>query len=261
MSISRHWRAPPRISGRASTARCRKAGFLQRLGIETRAVTLMAKTTPEISEDISGALKRLIGGGRGGMGSMFKVLAVSEPRLTSLAGFGRRAPRRQGGAFMMLRSSLLSAIPGLGHAFFTREGGVSDGVYQSLNGGLGSNDDPGNVAENRRRMAEEMGVAPQAACSAPSRSIRPMPWWRPDRGKARRDRAQTPSLRAPRVLRSASPAADCGPILLVDPNARVIGGRSCRVERRADRHCGIHRRRHGKARRPNAAAWSPLSGP
>jgi len=62
--------------------------FLKRLGIETRAVTLMAKTTPEISEDISGALKRLTGGGRGGMGSMFKVLAVSEPQLTSLAGFG-----------------------------------------------------------------------------------------------------------------------------------------------------------------------------
>ena len=61
--------------------------FLKRLGIETRAVTLMAKTTPEISEDISGALKRLIGGGRGGMGSMFKVLAVSEPGLTVLAGF------------------------------------------------------------------------------------------------------------------------------------------------------------------------------
>ena len=61
--------------------------FLQRLGIETRAVTLMAKTTPEISEDISGALKRLISGGRGGMGSMFKVLAISEPKLTALAGF------------------------------------------------------------------------------------------------------------------------------------------------------------------------------
>jgi SAM-dependent MidA family methyltransferase len=61
--------------------------FLKRLGIETRALTLMAKTTHEVSEDISGALKRLIGGGRGGMGSMFKVLAISEPHLTSLAGF------------------------------------------------------------------------------------------------------------------------------------------------------------------------------
>ncbi len=61
--------------------------FLKRLGIETRAVTLMAKATPEVSEDISGALKRLIGGGRGGMGSMFKVLAICEPRLSDVAGF------------------------------------------------------------------------------------------------------------------------------------------------------------------------------
>ena len=61
--------------------------FLKRLGIETRAVTLMAKTTPEVSEDISGALKRLIGGGRGGMGSMFKVLAITEPNIVDLAGF------------------------------------------------------------------------------------------------------------------------------------------------------------------------------
>jgi NADH dehydrogenase [ubiquinone] 1 alpha subcomplex assembly factor 7 len=60
--------------------------FLKRLGIETRAVTLMAKTTHEVSEDISGALKRLIGSGRGGMGSMFKVLAISEPSITGLAG-------------------------------------------------------------------------------------------------------------------------------------------------------------------------------
>jgi SAM-dependent MidA family methyltransferase len=61
--------------------------FLKRLGIETRAVSLMAKASHEVSEDIAGALKRLIGGGRGGMGSMFKVLAVSEPKLTALAGF------------------------------------------------------------------------------------------------------------------------------------------------------------------------------
>jgi NADH dehydrogenase [ubiquinone] 1 alpha subcomplex assembly factor 7 len=47
----------------------------------------MAKASHEVSEDISGALKRLVGAGRGGMGSMFKVLAVSEPNLTSLAGF------------------------------------------------------------------------------------------------------------------------------------------------------------------------------
>jgi SAM-dependent MidA family methyltransferase len=66
--------------------------FLRRLGIETRAVTLMAKTTPEVSEDIAAALQRLIGGGRGGMGSMFKVLAVSEPNLLMLAGFADEKP-------------------------------------------------------------------------------------------------------------------------------------------------------------------------
>jgi NADH dehydrogenase [ubiquinone] 1 alpha subcomplex assembly factor 7 len=55
-------------------------------------VTLMAKTTPEVSEDISGALKRLIGGGRGGMGSMFKVLAISEPNLIALAGLSESEP-------------------------------------------------------------------------------------------------------------------------------------------------------------------------
>lgn len=61
--------------------------FLKRLGIETRALTLMAKASAEISEDIAGALKRLVDGGRGGMGQMFKVLGVSEPDLTMLAGF------------------------------------------------------------------------------------------------------------------------------------------------------------------------------
>jgi NADH dehydrogenase [ubiquinone] 1 alpha subcomplex assembly factor 7 len=61
--------------------------FLKRLGIEQRAATLTAKATPEVSADITGALKRLTEGGRGGMGSMFKVLAVSDAKLTVLPGF------------------------------------------------------------------------------------------------------------------------------------------------------------------------------
>jgi copper oxidase (laccase) domain-containing protein len=59
---------------------------------------------------------------------------------------------------MITGSPLLSAIPGLRHAFFDRDGGVSGGVYASLNGGIGSNDDPAYVTENRRRMAEQMAV-------------------------------------------------------------------------------------------------------
>ncbi len=62
--------------------------FLKSIGIETRAVTLMAKASHEVSEDISSALKRLTDSGRGGTGSMFKVLVVSQPGLTSLAGLG-----------------------------------------------------------------------------------------------------------------------------------------------------------------------------
>ena len=61
---------------------------------------------------------------------------------------------------MMLTSPRLSALSGIVHGFFTREGGVSGGVYASLNGGLGSNDDPVRVTENRRRMAETLKVAP-----------------------------------------------------------------------------------------------------
>ena len=61
---------------------------------------------------------------------------------------------------MTVQSPLLAAIPALRHAFFTREGGVSTGLCESLNGGLGSNDNPAHVIENRRRMAEHLGVAP-----------------------------------------------------------------------------------------------------
>jgi len=60
--------------------------FLRRLGIETRAVTLMSKATAQVSEEIASGLRRLTDSGRGGMGSLFKVLGVSHPALTELAG-------------------------------------------------------------------------------------------------------------------------------------------------------------------------------
>ena len=69
--------------------------FLKRLGIETRAVNLMAKATRETSEDVASALKRLVGGGSSGMGQMFKVLGISEPNITTLAGFTDETPEDQ----------------------------------------------------------------------------------------------------------------------------------------------------------------------
>jgi SAM-dependent MidA family methyltransferase len=66
--------------------------FLIRLGIETRAVALMAKAPPEVSEDIASALKRLVGSGRDGMGTMFKVLGISDPQLSMLPGLNDDRP-------------------------------------------------------------------------------------------------------------------------------------------------------------------------
>ena len=69
-----------------------QGAFLKRLGIETRAVSLMGKATPDVSATIASALKRLTEGGRGGMGSLFKVLAISDPSIPALAGISDDDP-------------------------------------------------------------------------------------------------------------------------------------------------------------------------
>jgi YfiH family protein len=122
---------------------------------------------------------------------------------------------------MTFGSSLLSAIPGLRHAFFTREGGVSGGIYEGLNGGLGSNDDAAHVAENRRRMAEQMGVTPDRLLNlhqthSPDAVVATGPW---QGAKPRGDALVTRT----EGLAIGITAADCGPVLFVDPAARVIG--------------------------------------
>ena len=123
---------------------------------------------------------------------------------------------------MMLGSSLLAAIPGLRHAFFTCEGGVSEGIYASLNGGTGSNDDPARVRENRRRMAEQMGVVPERLLTlyqthSPDVVVADGPWIGGARPKADAIVTRTEGLAI------GVTAADCGPILFVDPRARVVG--------------------------------------
>jgi hypothetical protein len=122
----------------------------------------------------------------------------------------------------MLASPLLAAVPGLRHAFFTREGGVSGGIYAGLNGGLGSHDDPAHVAENRRRMAEQMGVAPTHLLNlhqihSPDAVVATGPW-----NGAVRPTADAIVTRHEGLAIGVT-TADCGPILLVDPGARVIG--------------------------------------
>ncbi len=110
---------------------------------------------------------------------------------------------------------------GVRHGFFTRRGGVSTGIFDGLNTGLGSSDDPAHVTENRRRIAAHMGGGPDdlAACyqihSAITR-VAEGPWAgeRPE-GDA--------VVTATAGVISGVLTADCAPVLLADAEARVVG--------------------------------------
>jgi YfiH family protein len=124
-------------------------------------------------------------------------------------------------ATMMIRSPPLSALPGIRHAFFTRSGGVSQGIYASLNGGQGSRDDPASVAENRRRMAAALQVADGALVTAwqihsATAIVAAKPWTRADAPRADAVVCATPGLAMGVTV------ADCAPVLLADPHARVV---------------------------------------
>jgi hypothetical protein len=122
----------------------------------------------------------------------------------------------------MLQAPSLSKLARIRHAFFTRSGGVSDGIYASLNGGVGSNDAPGNVAENRARMAQALGVAPDRLLTpyqihSPDVVVAGEPWTH-----EARPRADAVVTRAPGLAIGVS-TADCGPLLFADEDAGVIG--------------------------------------
>lgn len=122
---------------------------------------------------------------------------------------------------MPITSPDLAALPSIRHAFFTREGGVSTGIYTSLNGGLGSQDDPAAIAENRRRMADHLAVAPDNLVSlyqvhSPDVAVVTGPW------PAERPKADAMVSVARGVALGIS-TADCGPILFADAEAGVVG--------------------------------------
>jgi len=119
-----------------------------------------------------------------------------------------------------LVSPLLAELPGVRHAFFTRQGGVSEGLFASLNVGRGSGDDPADVAENRARAAAALGrTAAQLSTCYQIHSARPVVTDVP-LGDARPqgDAVVTATLG---VLCGAL-AADCAPVLIADPEARVV---------------------------------------
>ncbi len=104
------------------------------------------------------------------------------------------------------------------HGFFTRQGGVSDGIYASLNCGPGSGDDLAKVMENRARVAQALGGALVTAYQIHSNKaiIVEKPWEMMAAPQADALVTKTPGI-ALGVL-----TADCLPILLADEKARVI---------------------------------------
>ena len=115
----------------------------------------------------------------------------------------------------------LLALPGVAHAFFTREGGVSTGIYCGLNTGLGSKDSREAVLENRARATRHLGSAPEDLATPhqvhSAEAIIVDAVWEPGRGP----KADAVVTNRPGIAVGAG-AADCGPLLFAEPNARVV---------------------------------------
>lgn len=123
---------------------------------------------------------------------------------------------------MMVRAPSLAEIDGVAHGFFTRLGGISEGIYASLNCGPGSRDDANAVTENRARVARLLGVEPGNLVTVYQKhsnvaAVADKPW-----GKGKTPNADAVVTATPGVAIGIL-TADCAPVLLCDPQARVIG--------------------------------------
>lgn len=123
----------------------------------------------------------------------------------------------------MIQAQTLAALDGVHHRFFTRRGGVSTGLFSSLNCGYGSADAPENVRENRRRAAQQFGLdepdlqTVHQIHSTDVLTVAEGRWSSP--GAPRADGLVTDR---PGVVLGVM-AADCAPVLLADGEASVIG--------------------------------------
>jgi len=119
-----------------------------------------------------------------------------------------------------LLADRLAGLPGIAHGFFTRRGGVSQGIYASLNCGPGSGDDAGAVQENRTRVAVHLGAGDLLSVHQVHGTTALAvdgPW--PAGGP--RPKADA-LVTATRGLALGVLTADCAPILLAEPRAGVV---------------------------------------
>ena len=120
------------------------------------------------------------------------------------------------------RAASLAEAPGIAHGFFTRAGGVSTGLYESLNCGFGSHDTHGAVAENRRRVARSLSAGGDKVLTVHQcHSAHAIVADATTLGQAppKADGIAT----ATRGLVIGALAADCAPVLFADAQAGVIG--------------------------------------
>jgi YfiH family protein len=122
----------------------------------------------------------------------------------------------------MIELEKLKELRGIRHGFLTRRGGVSSGIYASLNCGLGSKDDQGAVVENRMRALRNAGLAPESLSTAyqvHSAKVAVV-----DEAWNESARPQVDGLVTKTRDKSLGVlTADCVPVLFADPEAGVIG--------------------------------------
>jgi YfiH family protein len=116
----------------------------------------------------------------------------------------------------------LAGLKGIRHGFFTRQGGVSDGIFASLNCGLGSGDDRGKVSENRSRAARAFDLPADRLVTvyqihSPD-VITVTDTWTAENSP----RADALATKTPGIMLGVL-AADCAPVLLADAEAKVVG--------------------------------------
>ncbi len=119
-----------------------------------------------------------------------------------------------------ISSPCLAEIPHIRHGFFTRSGGVSNGIYASLNAGPGSNDDTAAVTENRRRIAATLGLAPPALRSLYQIHSTDIVEVTDDLPDAERPKGDAMVCQLP-ALGLGILTADCIPILFADRHNKI----------------------------------------
>ena len=122
----------------------------------------------------------------------------------------------------MIKANNLAGLTGIRHGFFGRAGGVSEGIYASLNCGFGSGDETERVAENRDRVMRSSDLDPANLVTAWQThsqrvAIVDKPWARGDAPQVDAMVTTTPGIGLG-ILH-----ADCAPVLFADAQGRVAG--------------------------------------